>query len=595
MTPHAPKTITGKATTTAASEPQSHASLLHEVRRRVVRTLVFASFLTAISNLAVLLVPLYSMELYDAVQNTRNLNTLLWLTIALGLVLALYGALEYMRSLLYEAMAQRAARDLALPALLAATQGAEDDSYSPPGQVMRDLNELRAFLSGGALTTPLDMIWTPVLIVVLFAFHWGYGLYALVCSAILLGMSLLSDVLTRRPLEEANNQKIRAFAEVAVAVRNAETVEGLGMVPALSRRWRVSQDAMLDRLWRGTRASKTMGVLVKTSRFMMSGGVICIGLLLMSNGHVSAGTLLAGSIILNRALGPFEQLTSSWRSWVSAGGAWQRVKRLLLENKPLRGTLPLPCPDGRIEVDRLVYIAKGSERPILRGVSFIIEPGEVLGIIGPSGAGKSTLARLVVGIEEPTAGGVWLDGNNTWLWERSDFGRHVGYMPQTTALLDATVAENIARLREAPPEAVIAAAAKAGIHDAIMRLPNGYATRIGDAGFVLSGGQRQRLALARALFGSPKLLVLDEPNANLDDEGERILLNAVRRAQADGTSVLMIAHRPSLMTVADKLLILKDGIVERFGSRDKIMDAVQAPPVKLLRGQTAPQARLAAQ
>jgi ATP-binding cassette subfamily C protein len=287
-------------------------------------------------------------------------------------------------------------------------------------------------------------------------------------------------------------------------------------------------------------------------------------------------------------------MTTSWRAWVSAGAAWQRLKNLLLHTKPLRGTLSLPCPEGRVEVDRLVYIAPGSDRPILRGVSFTIEPGEVLGIIGPSGAGKSTLARLVVGIEEPTAGGVWLDGNNTWLWERSDFGRHVGYMPQTTALLDATVGENIARLRDAHPQAIIEAAARAGIHDAIMRLPNGYATRIGDAGFVLSGGQRQRLALARALFGSPKLLVLDEPNANLDDEGERILLNAVRRAQAESASVLMIAHRPSLMTVADKLLVLKDGIVERFGTREKVMDALRAPAIQLVRGGTAPQARLAA-
>ena len=594
MKPHAPRTIAGTATVTPTADRQRDADLLHDVHRRFLRTLVFASFVTLVSNLAVLLVPLYSMELYDAVQNTRNLNTLMWLTIALGLVLAVYGALEYTRSLLYEAMAHRAARDLGLPALLAAAQGAEGDGHSPPGQVIRDISELRAFLSGGAMTTPLDMIWTPFLILVLFIFHWGYGVYAVLCTVLLLGICLLSDALTRRPLEEANNQKIRAFAEVAVAVRNAETVEGLGMVPALSRRWRVSQDAMLDRLWRGTRSAKTMSTLVKTLRFLMSAGAVCIGLMLTINGHVSGGALLAGSIILNRLLGPFEQLTSSWRAWVSAGGAWRRLKALLLETKPLRGTLPLPCPEGRVEVDRLVYIARGSERPILRGVSFTIEPGEVLGIIGPSGAGKSTLARLVVGIEEPTAGGVWLDGNNTWLWERSDFGHHVGYMPQTTALLDATVAENIARLRDTHPQAIVAAAARAGIHDAIMRLPHGYATRIGDAGFVLSGGQRQRLALARALFGDPKLLVLDEPNANLDDEGERILLNAVRRARADGASVLMIAHRPSLMSVADKLLILKDGIVERFGTRDKVMEAVKAPAIQLVRSTAAPQARLAA-
>lgn len=597
MTPHAPLTISGSATSPRMAGRQDHANLLHETRRQFVRALAFAFLLTAVCNIAVLLVPLYSMRLFDTVQNTRNLHTLLWLTIGLGLGLAIYGALDYARSRLYEAMANRAARDLGLPTLLAAAQSAEGHGHSPPGQAIRDLNELRNFLSGGAITTPLDLVWAPFLIVVLFVFHAGYGVYALLCAMALLGLSMLGDVLTRRPLEAANDTKIHAFAEVAVAIRNAETVEGLGMIPALSRRWRVSQNAMLERLWRGTRAAKMTSSIIKTCRFLMSGGVVCLGLILTLDDQVSAGTLLASSIILTRLLGPFEQLSATWRVWISAGGAWGRLQRLLVEAKPLRGNLPLPCPDGRVVVDRLVYIARGTEQPILRGISFVIEPGEVLGIIGPSGAGKSTLARLVVGISEPTAGGVWLDGNNTWLWERGDFGRHVGYMPQITALLDGTVAENIARLRDAPSQAVIDAAVRAGVHDVIMKLPNGYATRIGDAGFVLSGGQRQRLALARALFGNPKLLVLDEPNANLDDDGERTLIAAVSQARAEGTSVLLIAHRPSLMSVTNKLLILKDGVIERFGSRETVMGAFQSPPIQLVRGATkiAPErARLAA-
>lgn len=597
MTPHAPITISGSAKSARTADKQDHPNLLHDAHRRFVRTLAFVFLLTMVCNLTVLLVPLYSMQLFDTVQNTRNLHTLLWLTIGLGLALAIYAALDYARTLTYEAMANRVARDLGLPTLLAAAQSAEGNGHLPPGQAIRDLNELRNFLSGGAITTPLDLIWAPFLIVVLFVFHPGYGLYALLCACALLGLSILGDVLTRRPLEEANDTKIRAFAEVAVAVRNAETVEGLGMVPALSRRWQLSQNAMLERLWRGTRSAKMVSSIIKTCRLLMSGGVVCLGLVLTLDGKVSAGTLLASSILLTRLLGPFEQLSASWRVWISAGGAWGRLKRLLLEAKPLRGTLPLPCPNGRVVVDRLVYIAQGTEQPILRGISFVIEPGEVLGIIGPSGAGKSTLARLVVGINEPTAGGVWLDGNNTWLWERSDFGRHVGYMPQTSALLDGTVAENIARLRDAHPQTVIDAAVRAGIHDAIMKLPHGYATRIGDAGFVLSGGQRQRLALARALFGSPKLLVLDEPNANLDDDGERTLISAISQARAEGTSVLLIAHRPSLMSVADKLLILKDGVVERFGSRETVMGSFQTPAIQLVRGTAtiAPdRARLAA-
>ncbi len=577
------------------TDKQRHADLLNDTYRRFARVLLFAFVLTAVCNLGLLLVPIYSMQLYDTVLNTRNLNSLLWLTIGLAVGLAVYGGLEYTRAMLYEAMAGRAGRDLGLPTLLAAAHAADGESHALPGQAVRDLNEVRGFITSGVLTVPLDLIWTPILVIVLFAFHWGYGTYGLLCAAALFGLSILGDAMTRRPLEEANDQKIRSFAEIAVAVRSAEAVEGLGMMPALSRRWQISQNAMLERLWRGTRATRLIASVIKTLRFLMSAGVVCLGLVLTLDGHVSAGTMIATSIMMSRLLAPFEKLSTSWRAWVSARGAWRRVKQVLLEAKPVRGTFPLPCPEGRLMVDRLVYIARGSEQAVLRGISFAIEPGEVLGIIGPSGAGKSTLARLIVGIQEPTAGGVWLDGNNTWLWERGDFGRHVGYMPQTTVLLDGTVAQNIARLQDSAPQVVVAAAARAGIHDAIMKLPNGYATRVGDAGFVLSGGQRQRLALARALFGNPRLLILDEPNSNLDDEGERILLNAIRLARDEGTSVMMIAHRPSLMAVADKLLILKEGVIERFGTRDAVMRAMQKPSVQLVRSADAdpPQARLA--
>lgn len=578
------------------TDQQRHADLLTDTSRAFTRLMIFAFILTAVCNLGVLLVPIYSMQVYDTVLNTRNLNSLLWLTIGLAIGLTVYGALEYMRSLLYEAMAGRTARDLGLPTLLAAAHAAGSDNHALPGEAVRDLNEVRGFITGGVITVVLDLVWTPILVVVLFAFHWAYGAYGLLCAMALLGLSVLGDVMTRRPLEEANDQKIRSFAEVAVAVRSAETVEGLGMLPALSRRWQISQNAMLERLWRGTRATRLISAIIKTSRFLMSAGIICLGLVLTLDGSVTAGTMIATGIMMSRLLAPFERLSTSWRAWISARAAWRRVKQVLLDAKPVRGTFPLPCPEGRLTVDRLVYIARGSEQAVLRGISFAIAPGEVLGLIGPSGAGKSTLARLIVGIQEPTAGGVWLDGNNTWLWERGDFGRHVGYMPQTTVLLDGTVAQNIARLQDSDAQTVVAAAARAGIHDAIMKLPNGYATRIGDAGFVLSGGQRQRLALARALFGNPRLLVLDEPNSNLDDEGERILLNAIRLARQEGTSVMMIAHRPSLMAVADKLLILKEGIVERFGARDAVMRAMQKPNVQLVRSSdaSAPQARLAA-
>jgi ATP-binding cassette, subfamily C, bacterial len=569
---------------TASSKDASGGELVRLTRQRFARALVFAFALTAASNLAGLAMPLYSMELFNLVLNTRNIDTLLWLSLGLAFAMAIYGALEFTRSLLYDAMVGRAARSLSLPALLAALRIPEHRAALPAGQTIRDLGEVRNFLTGNAISAPLDLIWSPLLLAALFVMHWGYGAYASLCALVLLALGVVGDLLTRRPLDQANEQTVHSFAEISVALRHAEVVQGLGMLPALARRWRRSQDRMLEKLAGATRTLKAIAAATKASRLMMTGGMVCLGLVLCIKGEVSGGSMIATNMMLAKLLLPFEQLVSSWRSWVSAAAAWRRLSGLLECTRSQRGSLPLPCRNNRLHVDRLVYIPPEAERPALRGVSFDIEPGEVLGVIGPSGAGKSTLARLIVGATEPTAGGVWLDGNSTWHWERGDFGRHIGYMPQATTLLEGTVGDNIARMRVADPRDIIAASRRVGLHDVIMHLPNGYATPVGDAGFILSGGQRQRLALARALFGDPKLLILDEPNSNLDEEGEQALLAAVSAARAAGTSVLMIAHRPSLVEIADKLLVLKDGVVDRFGGREAVLRVLNGPTLQVVRG-----------
>jgi len=563
------------------------AELIRATRRNFGRALMIAFVVTAMCNLAGLLVPLYSMALYNVVLNTRNTNTLFWLSGGLAFGMAVYAALEYVRAILYDTMAERGARELSLPALLAANRVTDERAPIASSEVIRDLSEIRQFVSGSAISIPLDLAWSPLFLVTLFIMHWAYGVFALLCMVLLFGLSVGADLLTRGPFEQANSETLHSFSEISTALRNAEAVEGLGMLPALMRRWRRSQDLMLEKLWRATRTAKAFSAATKACRLLMTGGMVCLGLVLTINGEASGGSMVATNMILARLLLPFEQIMSSLRSWFAARTAWRRLAACLSEVHSQRGTIPLPCPHGRVVVDRLVYIPPQVDLPVLRGVSFRIEPGEVLGVVGPSGAGKSTLARLIVGALEPTAGGVWLDGNSTWHWERGDFGRHIGYMPQATTLLDGTVAENIARLQEADPRDIVAISRRVGIHDAIMRLPHGYATAIGQAGFLLSGGQRQRLALARALFGKPKLLVLDEPNSNLDEEGEAALLAAIGVARSAGTSVLMIPHRPSVVTIADKLLVLKDGIVDRFGARQAVMRALTAPPLQLLHGPEA--------
>lgn len=570
--------------TTPEQQRASGAELIRTTWRSFGRTLFIAFLLTAGCNLTALLMPLYIVGLFNLVMSTLNTTTLIWLSIGLAFGLCIYAALEYTRAVLYDAMAERAARKLSLPTLLAASRIADDRSSAASGQVIRDLGEIRRFISGSSITTTLDLAWSPLFLVVLFIMHWLYGVYAILCMIVLFCATVVADLVTHRPYDQANEETVRSFAEISTALRHAEAVEGLGMLPALMKRWRRSQDRMLEKLWRATTVNKAFATAIKATRTLMTAGMVCLGLVLVINGDASAGTMAATNVMLGRLLYPFEHIVSSWRIWVAAGAAWRRLRDCLSETRRQRGTIPLPCPTGNLEVDRLVYIPAGLDRPVLRGVSFRIEAGEVLGVIGPSGAGKSTLARLVVGAAEPTAGGVWLDGNSTWHWERGDFGQYIGYMPQATTMFEGSIADNVARLREAELGDIIAACRQVGMHDAVMRLPQGYATLVSEAGFILSGGQRQRLALARALFGRPKLLVLDEPNSNLDEEGETALLAAVAAARRAGTSVLMIAHRPSLVTIADKLLVLKDGLVDRFGARQTVLRALNAPPIQLLQG-----------
>jgi ATP-binding cassette subfamily C protein len=565
----------------AMTAADSGSDLLRATARELRTALLFAFLVTAVCNLLALILPFFNMETFNRVASSRNLNTLNWLMIGLAAGMAVYGVLEYLRSTLYIALGAGLARRLNLPTLIAAAQS--DEPEASPGQAVRDLNELHGFVAGPTVAAPFDLAWAPLLIGALFAMHWAYGALAVACAAILVCVGVLNDLMTKKPLSEANDETARAFGEMAVTVRNAEAIEAMGMLPAIARRWHRSQERMLRKLYQATRTSKAFYAATKALRLMMTAAMVTVGLVLTLDGHASGGSMVASNMILAKLLLPFEQITGSWRQWVSALAAWERIKTLLARPRNGRETIALPCPSGRVEVDRLVYFPPGLDRPVLRGVSFCVEPGEAIGIIGPSGAGKSTLARLLVGVLAPTAGGVYLDGNSTFQWERGDFGQYVGFVPQTLALFDGSVGDNIARLQEADPREIVAAARAAGLHETIMALPHGYATPIGDASFVLSGGQRQRLALARALFGKPKLLVLDEPNSNLDESGEEALRDVIFAAKRAGAAIVVIAHRPSLLAAVDKLLVLKEGMIDRFGAREAVMKALASPPIQLLR------------
>ncbi len=544
--------------------------LIRGLQRSFVAGLTYAGVLSLFVNLLLLIVPLFMMQVQDRVVVSRSYDTLtMLLVIAIG-GLALYGVIEFIRSLTFQTMASIFARQLNLPALQAAVSASLEQGSGQATQAIRDLNDIRYFIASSAIATPLEAAWSPIFLAVLFALHPVYGLVGIVSLVILLVLGVLSDVLTRRVLKEANAEGVASINEVGASLRHAETIEAMGMLPALAIRWRTQQLAMIEHLDVGTRRGKFIAALTRSSRMTMQLAIYATGAVLIIRNEVTAGTLMAASILLGRLLAPFDSMIADWRQWVLAVTAWNRVKDLLQQRSSQRQTVPTPPTQGDLVVDRVVFAPSGSEQTVIKSVSFSLQPGEVLGVVGPSGAGKSTLARLMVGVLKPNVGGVYLDGHNVYLWERGSFGAMVGYLPQSVSLLNGTIAENIARLRKPDPHAILEAARIAGVHELIGRLPLGYDTHVNDGDFKLSGGQRQRIGLARALYGMPRLIVLDEPNANLDAEGEQSLIRAISAARESGAIVMLIAHRPSVMQVVDKILVLREGRVQQFGPRSAI-------------------------
>jgi ATP-binding cassette subfamily C protein len=557
--------------TTGSSGP---ADLVHQGRKAFVSGLAYAGILSAIINVLQLTVPLFMLQVHDRVVNSQSTDTLTMLILVAVIALVIYCNLDYLRALTYQVMASQLVRKLNLPILEAAVSTSIGKGVTQSGQAIRDLNDIRSFVTGNAISMPLEAAWSPIFLAVLFALHPLYGLVAAVSATVIIVLSLASDFLTRRAMKQANEKIVQNVGEIGGSLRHAEAIEAMGMLPALARRWGKSQMHTQDLLDSATRRSRAMSSVTRTCRYMMQIAVLSTGAVLVIRQEVSAGSMVASSIIMGRMLLPFDSMVDGWRQWVAAMTAWKKVTDLLENEAPNRESKPTPRTQGNLTVDRLVYAPQGSDVPVIKGISFDLSPGEVLGVVGPSAAGKSTLARLLIGVQKPTTGGVYLDGNNVYLWERGSFGDMVGYLPQNVSLLDGTIRENIARMRDADSRQVVEAARMAGVHEMIGRLPLGYDTRIGDGSFSLSGGQRQRIGLARALYGKPRFIVLDEPNSNLDADGERALAKAIEAMRADGAIIVLIAHRPSIMQTADKLMVLQDGKITQFGPRGSIAGTI---------------------
>ena len=445
-------------------------------------------------------------------------------------------------------------------------------------QALRDLDQFRQSLTGIAAAAIFDVPWIPVFLAVLFVIDPLIGVVTVIGALILLGLAIAQARATQSALKDANEAALRSYGFTDAALRNGEVVRAMGMLPTLGRAWAQHRSVTIERGADAAEASNAYNDAIKFVRMGMQVLIVAIGAFLILKGSIHPGMLFANMILASRALQPIEKIVASWDPLNNMMRAYERLNNLLSKAEAPTAATTLPRPVGKLSVEGVNFAPPGAQRLILSNVNFAIEPNEVLGVIGPSGAGKSTLARLLVGIWKPLNGVVRLDGADVFTWDRADFGRYVGYLPQDTELFGGTVSNNIGRFRDdVSDEEVVKAAQLAGVHELILRMPKGYDTEVGEGGVVLSAGQRQRVGLARAMLGTPPLVVLDEPNAALDAEGEEALMRAIDAMKAAGSTVVIISHKVGVFRAADKMLVLREGRIDLFGPRDQVMARLVKP------------------
>nr|CRH06912.1 type I protease secretion ATP-binding protein [Candidatus Magnetococcus massalia] len=549
-------------------------AVLQSGRRYFLVAGIFSLFV----NVLYLAYPIYMMQVYDRVLSSGNKTTLLFLTIAAISGLAVLGLLDTARARILsrfnifmdESLSKRIFS--AMVALKVQNQGAS------PSQGMRDFESFRQFIAGPPVYALMDLPWTPIFLIVTFMLHPLTGMLAVGGTLVLLILMVLNQASTKDSLAEANGRAMHNHQVTDSTLRNSEVIQAMGLMPGLLKRWQLERTVMNDAHTHGSDLGGTFSGIIKFFRLAVQLSVVGLGAFLVIEQEIMPGSMFAGMILLSRALAPIEMAVGSWGSFVAARSARGRLEKLLAQIPEQEETISLPSPKGDISVEGVVHAFsnnQGSGKPFFNNLSFALPAGEQLGIIGPSASGKSTLMRLLLGVTRPTAGHVRLDGADVSSWNREEFGRHIGYVPQDVELFAGTVRDNIARFLEVPDELVIQAAQKAGAHELILRLPKGYQTDIGDGGAILSGGQRQRIALARAVLGNPRVVVLDEPASNMDTEGEQALMGCLKFLKQQQVTVILVTHAPSLLAFCDKVMIMGQGNIKAYGPRDEVLASIQ--------------------
>jgi PrtD family type I secretion system ABC transporter len=531
-----------------------------------------------VSNLLYMALPLYTYQIYGRVMTSQNQSTLWMLTLVTLFVFAISSVIDDFRARILinfgVALDQRVSGRVFTSLFDAAVRG----DWGARAQALRDLDQFRQSLTGIAAAAFMDVPWIPVFLGVLFIIDPLVGSVTLIGAGVLVALAIAQSRATQSALKDANEAALKSYGFTDAALRNGEVVRAMGMLPTLGQAWARHRAVTIERGAAAAEASNMYTDIIKAVRMGMQVLIIAIGAWLIMKGEIHSGMLFANMILASRALQPIEKIVGSWDALNNMYAAYGRLNKLLANAEPPAQATALPRPLGKLSVEGVNFAPPGLQRLVLNNISFTVDPNEVLGVIGPSGAGKSTLARLLVGIWRPLNGVVRLDGADVFTWDRADFGKYVGYLPQDTELFGGTVRNNIARFREGvTDEEVVAAAQLAGVHELILRMPKGYDTEVGEGGVVLSAGQRQRVGLARTVLGRPAFVVLDEPNANLDAEGEDALMRAIDAMKADGATVVIISHKPGVFRAADKMLVLRDGRVELFGPRDQVMSRLVKP------------------
>jgi ATP-binding cassette subfamily C exporter for protease/lipase len=568
------------------SQPKSE---IEAVLRGFKSTFVTVGAFSAITNLLALVPSLYMLQVYDRVLSSRNEITLLMLSLMVVGAYMFSGALELIRSFVLVRVGAQFDMQLNRRLYTAAFEQNLKNAGANAGQALNDLTTLRQFLTGNALFAFFDAPWFPIYLIVIFLFEPWLGLFALCGVTILIVLAIVNERVTYAPLKEANSMAIASSTAATNNLRNAEVIESMGMLPNLMTRWFKLHGKFLSLQAQASQKAGTISATTKFFQMSLSSLVLGVGALLVLDNKITSGMMIAASILLGRTLAPVQQLIGVWKSWSSTRSAFDRINTLLEANPARSAGMPLPKPQGLLSVESVTAAPPGVRNPIVKSVSFSIAPGDVLGVIGPSGSGKSTLARLLVGVWPTMMGKVRLDGADMYAWNKAELGPNIGYLPQDIELFSGTVSENIARFGDIDSEKVVTAAKRAGVHDMILHLPDGYDTMLGEGGAGLSGGQKQRLGLARAMYGDPALIVLDEPNSNLDEVGEQALVHAVFDLRQRGKTIVLITHRPSAIGATTKLLMMRDGSVQLFGPTKDVLAAIAEANQKALAQQQAAQ------